>query len=52
MKFGKMKKTKIKSVESRLNRLRHTEREIIEQIISFRKAELKEQVDKIKIDKS
>lgn len=47
-----MKKTKIKSVESRFNLLRHTEREIIEQIISSRKAELKEQVDKIKIDKS
>ncbi len=46
-----MNKTRIKSMESEISRLRRAEREIIKQIITYRKAELKSRFNKIKIEK-
>lgn len=45
-----MNKTKIKSMESELSRLRQSEKEIIKQVIAYRKTELKSRFDKLKIE--
>lgn len=44
-----MIKTEIKLTETTLKRMRPTEKEIMELLISYRKAELKARLDKIKI---